>query len=160
MDLATKAIELARTKVGVEEVPRGSNRGRDVDEFLRVGGGLDPSAGKYAWCAAFVSWAIIRAGEALGAKPQFRRSARALGLLEKNPALIIDTPEPNSIFVIAHGDKGLGHTGFVIALDLSNPGVLLTLEGNSDSLTGSRTGGSCVLRTRRIDECKSFLQIR
>lgn len=156
LDLASKAIEIARTQVGVEEVPRGSNRGPAVDEYLRSVG-LDSSRASYAWCAAFCSWSIAQAAKALGIKPQFRGSAGALRLLEKNPGLILDTPVPNSIFVMDFG-KGKGHTGFVYAIDPDGE-KLWTVEGNSDS-AGSRTGGSVVLLdTRRVSKCAGFLRI-
>ncbi len=157
LDLASKSIELARTKIGVTEHPAGSNRGPDVDVFIRVGGGLDPTKGQYAWCASFVSWAIIEAGKSLGLSPRLKKSARALGLVEKNGDLVLPAPLPNCIFVMDHG-KGLGHTGFVYAMDVKDPGLLYTLEGNSDA-AGSRTGGSVVLRTRQAKDCCAFIQI-
>lgn len=94
----------------------------------------------------------------LGATPLFRRSARALGLLERNPGLVIAAPVPNCIFIQDHGGR-LGHTGFVLSIDADDAGLLHTLEGNSDA-AGSRTGGSVVLRTRRVDECRAFLEVR
>lgn len=154
-DLASKSVEIARTKIGVEEVPRGSNRGPDVDIFLREGGGLDPSKGAYAWCASFCSWAIIEAGKALGIQPQFKRSARALGLLEVNKSLVIDAPTENCIAVMDHGG-GKGHAFFVTGVNGDN---MNTLEGNSDALTGSRTGGSVVVRTRLASDCAGFIAI-
>lgn len=157
LNLESEAIKVARTKIGVTEDPPGSNRGTDVDMFLAIGGGLDAKNGKYAWCAAYVSWAIIVAGQNLGLKPRFRRSSRALGLLEKNQDLILPAPLANCVGVMDH-DGIKGHAFFVYALDLSNPGNLYTLEGNSDA-AGSRTGGSVVLRERRVEDCAGFIQI-
>ena len=53
--LAAAALDAARGEIGVREVPPGSNRGPKVDVYLRAVG-LDPAAGCYAWCAAFVYW--------------------------------------------------------------------------------------------------------
>lgn len=156
LDLASKAIEIARTQIGVTEHPPGSNRGPEVDKYLAAAG-LDASSGHYAWCAAFCSWSIIEAAKALGFAPRFKRSARALGLLERNPDLILPAPLPQCIGVIDH-DGTLGHAFFIYDIDANDPGLLMTLEGNSD-VAGSRTGGSVVLRSRRVEECKGFIQI-
>ncbi len=156
VDIESKTIEIARTQIGVTEHPPGSNRGPEVDRYL-ASVGLDASKGAYAWCAAFVSHCVREAGKALNYTLRFKRSARALGLVQNNPDLILPAPIPGCIGVIDHGG-GLGHTFFIYALDLTNPGTLFTLEGNSDA-AGSRTGGSVVLRTRQAKDCCAFIQI-
>jgi hypothetical protein len=136
--LAQTALELAAAAIGVREDPPGSNRGPEVDEYLR-NVGLDPAMGSYPWCAAFVCTMATAAGAL-----QLRKSAACKRLVEINTGLLLAAPEDGCIFVHLLPD-GHGHTGFVEAV---NPdGTLATIEGNTDG-SGSRTGG-CVMRQQR-----------
>jgi hypothetical protein len=123
-------------EVGQEEVPRGSNWGPRVSAYLRVVG-LDFPA---PWCAAAVCWGIAGARDALRlvVPVRFRFSARALGLLEVNPDLVLpaDSDEYPRVIVWDHGG-GLGHCG--IELGVLPDGDLDTVEGNT-SPSGSREG--------------------
>ena len=51
--LMMAAIAFAETQLGVEEQPKLSNRGPEVDEYLRSVG-LNPVGQHYSWCAAFI----------------------------------------------------------------------------------------------------------
>src|SRR6266700_6758727 len=50
--LQQEVIRFASTQLGVLENPLGSNRGPEVDGYLRSVG-LNPAAGSFLWCAAF-----------------------------------------------------------------------------------------------------------
>ena len=149
-DVAKSALELAAAAIGVHEQPRGSNRGPEVDEYLR-NVGLDASRGSYPWCAAFVSTICTAAGAL-----KLRKSASCLRLVELNaPELAMTAPEDGCIFVHllpnAHG-----HTGFVE--HVNSDGTLCTIEGNTDA-DGSRTGGCVMRQTRAADYAQVFLRI-
>jgi hypothetical protein len=75
--LATSALALARSQVGVRESPAGSNRGPEVDAYLRTVG-LNPAAGSYAWCAAFVYWCFNEAARSAGRPNPLPRTAGVL----------------------------------------------------------------------------------
>jgi hypothetical protein len=159
--LAAKVVEIARSCVGVRESPSGSNRGPEVDGFL-LAVGLDPNAGHYSWCAAFVSWCMREAVLRVGGPPQFRASARAMGLVEFNHPLLMRAPadEP-CIFVIDHG-SGHGHCGFVTAL--LPQGRMATIEGNTGPGPAppemDRNGdGVYERRDREISDCCAFIRI-
>lgn len=156
MTLATKTVEIARAQAGVLEHPPGSNRGPEVDAYLRAAG-LDPTQGAYPWCAALVTWCVIEATKIVGGPPAFRGSAGALRLLDLNPGLRLAAPIEPCVFVMDHG-QGKGHAGFVLSIDAQDPDILLTLEGNTDA-GGSRTGGQAMLRTRRRAEIAGYLRI-
>jgi len=156
MGLAEKAIEIASAKLGVKEVPAGSNRGPDVDVFLRAVH-LDAAKGSYPWCAGFVCWAVQQAAAASGVSPTFRSAASVVSLRDHNQSLTLSDPEPGCIFLhFVEGPKLHGHTGFVIGV--RPDGSLDTLEGNTDG-AGSRTGG-CVMRQHRpAGYAQAFLRI-
>lgn len=144
--LAAKALEFARASLGVTEHPRGSNRGPEIDEYLRVVG-IEPTAGTpkdREWCAAFATTMVIRAANSIPCPRIFRGSASVHRLLELNPALELAEPEPGCVFIHLN-DDGKGHTGFVT--EVLGGGIVSTIEGNSDA-HGSRTGGSVVEGTR------------
>ena len=154
-DLMKATIAIARTQVGVLEHPRNSNKGVEVEKYLRS---VNCPPGN-AWCASFVYWCLQQASEqegrtnpcaktpgvlaqwnAAGEKRIKRVSAR---LAKEDPTLII----PGMIFVIDCG-KGLGHTGFVIGV---RGAMLDTIEGNTDA-SKTREGGGVYALTRKVAE--------
>ena len=62
--ILAEAIEVARSQIGVMEEPPGSNRGPEVDEYIRRVG-LNP-AGNFAWCAAFLYFCFDEAARTQG----------------------------------------------------------------------------------------------
>ena len=78
-DLA-EVLRLARTAADkpVREEPRNSNRGPDVETYLRSVG-LGPG---YAWCAAFVYWCAQQAAKTLGCANPLVQTAGVSGSLE------------------------------------------------------------------------------
>ncbi len=150
--LLARALEVAASQVGVMEQPLGSNRGPQVDQYLKSTGTPFGSA----WCAAFLYWCFDQAADPLGrANPLVRtggvlahwNGARTRGIPRllaenaiANPALV----RPGLIFVISHG-AGTGHTGLVEGVEA---GKLVTIEGNTND-NGSREGIGVFRRFQR-----------
>lgn len=144
----TKAvIDFAITQIGVREKPLGSNRGPEVDDYLRAVG-LNPAGGSFAWCVAFTYFCYQKAAEALGLPNPHIKTARVLdhwnlaGKKAKvarvttvkavaNPGLV----KPGSLIILDFG-QGAGHSGIV--KEVAN-GRLVTIEGNTND-GGSREG--------------------
>lgn len=145
--LAARALEVARSQIGVREQPTGSNRGVEVDGYLRAVD-LEPTQGSFAWCAAFVYWCFARAADELGVDNPAVRTAgvldhwRRAGTVPRatkvkgaeaaqDPTLV----PSGALFAISVG-HGLGHMGFVESV---TAGSLVTIEGNTND-DGSREG--------------------
>ncbi len=144
----TKAvIDFATTQIGVMENPPGSNRGREVDLYLRSVG-LDPAQDSFPWCVAFTFFCYQQASSNLAIANPHVKTAGVLshwnkvknksGVLrvtsdqaKNNPGLV----KPGSLFIIDTGG-GNGHSGIVV--EVAN-GRLLTIEGNTND-GGSRNG--------------------
>ncbi len=153
--LLSKVLEVAASQIGVIEQPPFSNRGPEIDNYLRTVG-LNPAADSYPWCAAFVYWCFNTAAAQLGrSNPLYKtagvlehwRNAKGALLLKDdavaNPAKI----KPGFIFIIDHGG-GNGHTGLVESV---NGGFITTIEGNTNN-DGSRNGyGVLRLTNRKIN---------
>lgn len=154
--LTAAAVAFASTQVGVMEAPPGSNRGPQVDAYLRAVG-LDPAAGSFAWCVAFTHFCYRSAAESLGVANPHIRTAGVLAHWNKartsphatrvthdeataNPALV----RPGALFIIDLG-QGLGHSGIVVSVA---DGRLETIEGNTND-NGSRNGIGVFRRTAR-----------
>lgn len=152
--LAAKVLEIATSKLGVREDPPGSNRGKDVDIFLRSVG-LNPANGRYPWCAALVSYCIEEAAEVLSLPLLFRRSASCQRLVELNYQLDLAAPEVGCVFVHLNPNH-TGHTGFVTAAHAD--GSFDSIEGNTD-VAGGRTGGQVMRHTRPAAYAASFLRV-
>jgi hypothetical protein len=153
--LQEKTIELARSQLDVTEHPHGSNRGPEVDGYLREVG-LDPAAGHYPWCAAFASSMVLRASKELGTVAEFRGSASGRHLVEINRGLLIPEPEEGCVFVHFTDDGVHTHVGFVEKF--RSDGAQYTVEGNADRL-GSRTGGSVVEQIRSRSYVNRWIRI-
>lgn len=152
--LAARVLEIAAGQLGVREDPPGSNRGPEVDVYLRAVG-LNPSAGHYPWCAAFVGWCIEEAANELHLPLLFRRSASCQRLTELNYQLDLPGPQSGSVFVHLNPNH-TGHAGFVT---VAHPdGSFESIEGNTDA-AGGRTGGQVMRHTRAASYAATFLRI-
>ena len=145
----------------VREVPPNSNRGPDVEAYLRragVGPGL-------AWCCAFVYWCFDEAALALArANPMFKTAgclahwngAPSMGArrLTRNQAVADPARvQPGMVFIMDFGG-GAGHTGLVESVA---GGHIATLEGNTDA-SKTREGGGVYRLTRKLaDVNKGFI---
>ncbi len=162
--LAGAALGVALSQVGVMEKPPGSNKGPEVNAYLKSVG----LGGGFFWCMAFVHWCFERAAKGRGSANPFPKTAGCLDAWNRvgraNPARRISAAQarvnpslikPGMVFILDLG-KGNGHTGFVRQ---SIGGALRTIEGNSNN-GGSRNGvGVFELNRRKVTdkELKGFL---
>ena len=75
--LAKAAIDFAITQIGVMEKPMGSNRGPEVDDYLRTAG-LNPVGESFPWCVAFTHFCYKKAAENLGLQTRISRLQECL----------------------------------------------------------------------------------
>jgi hypothetical protein len=155
--LQVAAAEEARQ---VREVPPNSNRGRDVEAYLRragVGPGL-------AWCCAFVYWCFDEAALALGrANPMFKTAgclahwngAPSMGARRLTRSQAVADParvQPGMVFIMDFGG-GAGHTGLIESVA---GGHITTIEGNTDA-SKTREGGGVYRLTRKLADVNKGL---
>ena len=149
--LASETIAIAATQLGVEEIPRGSNAGEDVEKYLKSVG-----LGKgNAWCMAFVYWCTQQASAKTGIANPLKKTAGVMAQWNERPALRKSAPQAGDVFILDHG-AGKGHTGFVEKV-LAN-GTFQTIEGNTND-EGSREGYEVCRRVRKTISCKGFLRL-
>jgi len=150
--LLVETLRFAATQIGVLEKPLGSNRGPEVDAYLKSAG-AEPGS---PWCAAFVYFCFQQAAAGLGvANPVIRTAsvlehwnrAGAAGIARlgndeciADPALV----KPGMIFIIIH-PSGAGHCGLVESVTGT---LLTTIEGNTNE-NGSREGIGVFRRQKR-----------
>jgi hypothetical protein len=154
--LLEKALEIAESQVGVMEQPPGSNRGPEVDEYVRRVG-LNPK-GHFAWCVAFLYFCFDEAALKLGRSNPVIKTAGVLDHWAKagqqsipritrakavqNPGLVL----PGHIFIIDTGAPGGGgHSGVVLEVA---GGKIVTIEGNTNA-DGSAEGIGVFRRASR-----------
>ncbi|MFY8188894.1 MAG: CHAP domain-containing protein [Flavobacterium sp.] len=161
-ELLLKAVEIAKTQIGVVEQPLNTNRGPEVDAYLRSVG-LNPEGNNYSWCAAFVYWCFQEAAAHLQTSNPLVKTAGVLKHWQKttgvkvsleeaknNPSLI----QVGAIFIIDHG-RGLGHTGIVEQISGGN---LTTIEGNTNNSRSRNGYGVFRLNTRKVNNInKGFI---
>ncbi|MVM33605.1 CHAP domain-containing protein [Spirosoma sp. HMF4905] len=157
--LTSRVLAIAKSQIGISEVPHGSNRGPQVDLYLKTCG-LSPG---YPWCSAWVYWCFQQASRQLGIKNPCPKSAGVLnmwalagykesGLKRLTSLQVEDEPElvkPGMQFLMKFSATA-GHTGLVESV--GKGGLLTTIEGNTAQNTGTREGNAvCRLTRRRID---------
>lgn len=133
-----RVLEIARSELGTEETPRGSNRTEYGKRY-----GMDG----VAWCAMFVWDVFTRAGVPLPIKTAytptlaaaFQKDGRWLSNVSRDVAA-------GDVVLFYWPSMGrIAHTG-IVELVLPN-GDIQTIEGNSD-VRGGRSGGKVVRQIR------------
>lgn len=161
--LGKQTAEVAKRYLGVEEQPRGSNRGPHIDDFLKFVG-LPPGN---PWCTAFVSYCVHKAASEIGATINFPRTGWTPALLtwaRKQNRLITRNeieagvkPHPGWVALIYYPNlHRVAHSGVV---ERNLPlGLVATIEGNTNN-DGSREGYKVCRRIRRIKSIYAFIKI-
>lgn len=148
--LLTEVVKIAATQLGVMEVPPGSNKGPEVDQYL-ASVGLPP--GNF-WCAAFVYWCFNKACTQLGRNNPVYKTGHVMTHWNKTAGKkivsvdAVDKPsliKPGHIFILNTGGSS-GHTGLVEKVE---GGFIHTIEGNSND-GGSRNGIGVFRLQRKI----------
>lgn len=159
-ELKYKVAELASHEIGVVEQPVNSNKGPQIEYYQKTVG-LTPGN---AYCAAFISTMIRDAAIELNVTPTFKKSARALGLWERNEVLQIKKEDLTPamlpcVGIHDHGD-GHGHAYLAIGYDPAT-GKIQSVDPNSNPHGSYNGGGVHVLDIRSIHdaELKGFIQI-
>lgn len=149
MLLKEKAIEIAKTQLGVQEIPLNTNKGPQIKEYLKSVG-LNEG---FSWCMAYVYWCFKKASEELKIVNTAIKTAGVLDAWNKaNIKIKSTTPQIGSVFIMDFG-KGQGHTGIVESFDNL---YINTIEGNSND-EGSREGYEVCKRKRLRKTIKGYL---
>jgi hypothetical protein len=151
MTLAQKTLEIAIAQIGVEEIPKYTNSGPEVEIYLKSVG-----LGKgYSWCMAFIYWCTQNASRQTAIENPLKKTGGVLDQYNSRPLLVQTIPNAGDIFILDLG-KGLGHTGIVekVAGD-----IIYTIEGNTNDI-GSRDGYKVCRRKREIKTIKGFLRLQ
>jgi hypothetical protein len=137
----------------VLEEPRGSNRGPEVDIYIRTTG-MDPAADSYPWCVCFLYWVFDQAAKVKGIPNPLPKTAGVISLWNlgrRTEAQVVRKSEataqnvkPGMIFHLDLGN-GKGHAGLVIGVAGDQ---IITIEGNTN-LGGSRDGYGVFRRDSR-----------
>ncbi|SNB11000.1 CHAP domain-containing protein [Flavobacterium psychrophilum] len=149
-ELAKKTLETAISQIGVEEMPKGSNAGPEVEIYLKsVGLGQG-----YSWCMAFVYWCVNQSAVKTGFKNPLKKTGGVMDQYNSRPLLCTHLPQAGDVFIMDFG-KGLGHTGIVEKV-IGN--IIYTIEGNTND-DGSREGYKVCRRKRNKKTIKAFIRL-
>jgi hypothetical protein len=142
-------IDIAASQIGVVEQPHGSNRGPEVDVFIRTTG-LNPAVDSFPWCVCFLYWVFNQAAKIKGIENPLPKTAGVLALwnlARGTEAQIVhksdvsaQTVKPGMIFALNLGG-GKGHAGLVIEVRGEH---IVTIEGNTNP--GGSSDGFGVFR--------------
>lgn len=150
MTLAQKTLEIAIAQIGVEEIPRNSNSGPEVDIYLKSVG--LPKG--YPWCMAFIYWCTQRAAFQIEVNNPLKKTGGVLDQYNSRPLLVKRIAQAGDIFIIDLG-KGLGHAGII---EKATANILYTIEGNTND-HGGREGYKVCRRKRDLKSIKGFLRL-
>ncbi|WP_428232495.1 CHAP domain-containing protein [Flavobacterium sp.] len=150
MTLAQKTLEIAIAQIGVEEIPKYSNSGPEVEIYLKSVG----LTKGYSWCMAFIYWCAQNAALQTKLKNPLKKTGGVLDQYNSSPLLKQTMPQVGDIFILDLG-KGLGHTGLIEKI---TGNIIHTIEGNTND-NGSREGYKVCRRKREIKAIKGFLRL-
>jgi CHAP domain-containing protein len=135
------------------EQPVGSNRGPEVDAYIRATG-LDPTTDSFPWCVCFLYWCFGQAAQVKSMTNPLPKTAGVISLwnLGRNSAGHVvraseanaQTVKPGMIFLLDTGG-GKGHAGLVVEVSGDQ---IVTIEGNTNQ-GGSREGFGVFRRSSR-----------
>lgn len=152
--LINEALKYAKRKV--VENPVGSNRGLEIDYWIREAG-LDPKLA-LPWCAVFVSQIAV---QTFGKAWPFVYSAsvQQLATLALTQKVLKDEGQRGDLFVLWFDTlqpARYGHIGIVqtVSQNLS----MLTVEGNAAPTSGTREGYGVFEKTRDIGPKTKFIR--
>lgn len=155
--LREATILVAREELAkkVREVPPGSNRGPDVDKYLREGGGLDPEGHHFPYCTSFVVFCVREAARRLGVESAYHPAASVQKIRDRYPHLKLDLPEAGCFWQKFDPATQAGHTGLVVSVNFE-AGTMETIEGNTSADPSTpkedREGDGVYARHRHISE--------
>ena len=139
-----------------EELPRGSNKGPNVEPLLR---GVSANPGD-PWCAAFIYGVLSKTAFSPDIKSQIPKDAAvryhwAKSKGKKITDMNIDSVLPGMVFCYLSMDKktkeypGHGHTGIILSVDKVNK-TWTGVEGNTNPLDGGREGYGTFIVSRNL----------
>ncbi len=131
-----KFIAAAVSDIGVQEEPRGSNKGPEVTAYLALTG----LPGGSPWCASFVASCGV---QVLGTNWPLPRTASCDVLLSyaRRREILHSKPRPGDVFLVMASPNDAIHTGVVERVN--GDGTITSVEGNSNA-GGSREGYAVV----------------
>ncbi|MEA2951071.1 MAG: hypothetical protein QOJ96_591 [Alphaproteobacteria bacterium] len=142
-------IDIAASQIGVVEKPHGSNRGPEVDVYIRTTG-LNPADGSFPWCVCFLYWVFDQAAKIKGKENPLPKTAGVIALwnlgrhteadVVRKSEATAQTVKPGMIFHLDLGG-GKGHAGLVIEVRGDH---VITIEGNTNP--GGSSDGFGVFR--------------
>ena len=150
LGVGERALIWASTQDKVEEHPRGSNRGKEVEAYQRAAGAGpgDP------WCAAFVTWCLLKAGASRKDLPDNPAAVAEWVSWARKRKWKAQLPARGNLFYLLHSD-GKGHIGFCCGDD---PAGFATIEGNTNT-DGSREGYAVCRRKRSTLNVHGFIDL-
>jgi len=149
-EMTKKALAKAVTQLNVSEMPKGTNSGKQVNQYLKSVGLKSGNS----WCMAFVYWCFHEAAKELNAvNPLVKTGGVMRQWNEASSTHRFSQPQVGDIMILDYG-KGLGHTGIVQQVDGNN---IWTIEGNTND-DGSREGYEVARRKRSVAACKGFIR--
>lgn len=144
-------LDVARSQIGQQEVPKGSNAGPTVMGYLKAVNLRRPAY----WCMAFVVWCVALFCLQHGVKNPLHKTGSVREQWQYCKLLRVSKPQPGDIFIILHKD-GSGHCGFVEEVHGNH---IHTIEGNSNE-DGSSNGYKVCRKPygRPISEVTGFIR--
>ena len=141
----SKRVEIAERYLHVREQPAGSNRGPEIDRWLKALGSPLGSA----WCAAFV-WGVLDEAQE---RPSLPRSGRVQTMVDGGVLLPMNKAVEGDLIVFYF--KNLGRYAHIAICTARSKARISTIDGNSiaDGAAGDqREGWGCFAKTRTISD--------
>lgn len=158
---AKEMVNIAKSQIGVVELPRNSNTGPEVEGLYQRSTWLNGTG--FAWCAAFICYLFKEASKKPNMEYSFKlpKTAGAYDFENwaRNNSNYVEILSPPFTNIIP-GDIiifNFSHIG--ISIDVSKFGSVSTVEGNTNS-SGSREGDGVYQKNRKFSLIKKVLRLK
>ncbi len=132
----------------VEEHPRGSNSGQEINRVLNIAG-VDSGN---PWCAAIWTAYLVDSGVPRANLPPMAASVHGWGEWASEHRRLVAAPERGMAGLLYHSAT----TGHLVVVTHVDGDSIATIEGNTN-LDGSREGYGVFRRERTIKSCVGFV---
>lgn len=158
MTIQEAIVKVANGYIGIKEIP--NNKGwKNKPDFERKMKDMGWKVGE-SWCMYFCKLVVYEAYILIGEEGyagiiKNTMNGSVLNSLKKlkscNIAEVVTEPSVGCIGIMQKGSTQLGHAFVIVKIEEGEPMAYITVEGNTDSSTGTREGDGVYRRTRVKD---------
>jgi hypothetical protein len=151
-----RAVQVAKSQIGVKETPANSNSGPKVREYQSTTGAYNAP-----WCASYVNWVWRQVGVTIeGVNMAYCPSIVAAARANRNGLTVVSRSEavPGDMPCFDWQRDGISDHIGILTTRVAADGSFKSVEGNT-SVGNDSNGGAVMLRDRNARDVQVFVRV-